>query len=1059
MKQRGLQYYMMLLAVGVLTALTVLTSCSTKKNTAAARRYQAFITRYNVYHNGNEHFKETLKELERAYEDDYSQRLFMHPVEAYEHPKSPQPTGSFDRSIEKAQKAIQLHSIKKRPQRKPGRNSDPAYKAWLKRSEYNPFLHNAWMLMGRSQYFKGDFAGAAATFYYVSKNFSWLPAVVLEAKLWQARSYCALDWLYEAENILVRIKPDELTNGTVRELYYFTYADYYVRSGDNEHAVPMLQEAIKYASGSQKPRLYFLLGQVQEALGNKSEAYQAFGKAGGSSSVPYRTKFNARIRQSEVFQGTNIEPEVKALRRMTRYDRNKEYLDQIYYAIGNLYLSRGDTVKAIDNYKLAVEKSTRSGIDKAIAQVTLGNLYFNQGRYDLAQPCYSEAIPVLPDDYANYKALKKRSDVLDELAVYSQNVVLQDSLLKLAELTPDEQMKVAERLVAELKKKEKEEAEAAAREEYLAQQAANGTGLTDKKAPTTFTLNTDDSWYFYNTATRNAGKTEFQKRWGSRRLEDNWRRRNKATFNLDESSDDDEAADNVSENDDSGDNGNDSAAADSTALKQADDPHFPEYYLKQIPKTDAEKTTANDVIQEGYYNMGVILKDKLDDFPAARHEFDNLLTRYPDNIYRLDTYYNLYLLNMRDNKPDEAAKWQRLIVKEFPESKYGKAMANPDYLRNLREMESRQEELYAKSYDDYLNNRNAEVHRAYDRMMRDYPLSKIMPKFMFLDALSYATENNTEKFKETLRQLLERYPDTDLSSLASAYVKGLNNGRKLHSSGSNTRGMLWDQRLTNDSTLLATNAEGEIKFENDPTAPQLLVLLFSTDSISPNQLLYDVALHNFSTFTVRDFDLETMNFGRLGMLIIKGFANLHELEHYRKLLTSDTGFNLPAGVRPVMISQANFDALLKSGRSFDDYFKFMGEELIKETHEDVLPPDEYPSAKEMYPPEGEQPVDDSEENPIELKPEPAVEPTPEPAVTPEPTPTAEPTPEPAVEPQPEVKPEPEPQPIVEPQPKPELKPAKPAVPAKPAAPAKPTTPAPIPDVPEGSEGDDPLLDF
>ena len=442
MKQRGLQYYMMLLAVGVLTALTVLTSCSTKKNTAAARRYQAFITRYNVYHNGNEHFKETLKELERAYEDDYSQRLFMHPVEAYEHPKSPQPTGSFDRSIEKAQKAIQLHSIKKRPQRKPGRNSDPAYKAWLKRSEYNPFLHNAWMLMGRSQYFKGDFAGAAATFYYVSKNFSWLPAVVLEAKLWQARSYCALDWLYEAENILVRIKPDELTNGTVRELYYFTYADYYVRSGDNEHAVPMLQEAIKYASGSQKPRLYFLLGQVQEALGNKSEAYQAFGKAGGSSSVPYRTKFNARIRQSEVFQGTNIEPEVKALRRMTRYDRNKEYLDQIYYAIGNLYLSRGDTVKAIDNYKLAVEKSTRSGIDKAIAQVTLGNLYFNQGRYDLAQPCYSEAIPVLPDDYANYKALKKRSDVLDELAVYSQNVVLQDSLLKLAELTPDE-LKIA----------------------------------------------------------------------------------------------------------------------------------------------------------------------------------------------------------------------------------------------------------------------------------------------------------------------------------------------------------------------------------------------------------------------------------------------------------------------------------------------------------------------------------------------------------------------------------------------------------------------------------------
>ena len=192
-----------LVAVAVV-AVMAMTSCSPKKNTAASRKYQAFVTRYNVYFNGDEHYKETLKEMEGKYEDDYTALLFTHPAQAKGNQKAPQPSGSFDRSIEKAQKAIQLHSIKKRPKRKGGRSS-AEQKAWMKREEYNPFLHNAWMMMGRSQYMNGDFAGAAATFYYISRHFWWLPATVTEAQLWQARSYVAFDWVNEAESLLGRI--------------------------------------------------------------------------------------------------------------------------------------------------------------------------------------------------------------------------------------------------------------------------------------------------------------------------------------------------------------------------------------------------------------------------------------------------------------------------------------------------------------------------------------------------------------------------------------------------------------------------------------------------------------------------------------------------------------------------------------------------------------------------------------------------------------------------------------------------------------------------------------
>ena len=436
------------LLVAVALTASALSSCSPKKNNAATRKYQAFITRYNIYYNGDTHYKETLKEMEDGYQDDYSSLLLIHPAVARGNSKAPQPSGNFDRSIEKAQKAIQLRSIKKKPKKQPGKSSDPAYKEWMKRDEYNPFLHNAWLMMGRSQYLNGDFLGAASTFFYISRHFSWLPKTVTEARLWEARSYLAMDWLFEAETILRRVKPEtDLIDGELKGLYYTSEADLLIKEKEWEKGAEMLRMAIPHVSKPQRTRLNFLLGQVYSRAGKKDLAYKAFQAAGGSSSASYRTKFNARIKQSEVFTGEDIAKEVGALRRMTRYDRNKEYLDQIYYAIGNLYLSRRDTTKAIENYELAVEKSTRSGIDKAMAQLTLGGLYYDRRLYAKAQPCYSEALPLIPDNYPDYAVLKRRSDVLDELAVYSQNVELQDSLLRLAAMPPEQQMKVIDPVI------------------------------------------------------------------------------------------------------------------------------------------------------------------------------------------------------------------------------------------------------------------------------------------------------------------------------------------------------------------------------------------------------------------------------------------------------------------------------------------------------------------------------------------------------------------------------------------------------------------------------------
>ena len=922
------------IAVSVFMVLTgMLISCSPNKNNAATRNYQAFITRYNIYYNGDTHYKETLADMESKYEDDYSRLLFMHPIEAKGKESVPQPSGDFNRSIEKGQKAIQIRSIKKKPAKKAGKSRDPKYKEWLKREEYNPFLHNAWMMIGRGQFYNGDFLGAASTFFYISRHFSWLPATVTEAKLMQALSYIAMGWLFEGEMILTRIKTDELTDKHLRRLYNFAYADFYIHAENFKDALPFLQAAAKEASGAQKTRLTFLSGQIYQRLGMNAEAYKAFGKAGASSATSYRTKFNSRIKQSEVFSGSNIEPEVKALRRMTRYDRNKEYLDQIYYAIGNLYLSRQDTLKAIENYELANKKSTRNGIDKAMNQLRLGGLYFDLGNYEKAQPSYSEAVPQLPKTYPGYADLKRRSDVLDELAVYSQNVNLQDSLLRLADMPEEQRNKIIDKLIEEYKKKEKEEAEQARREEYESDKAANSSQLQDNTQ--SFNINSDNSWYFYNTATKNAGKTEFQKRWGSRKLEDDWRRRNKTTFNTGDFDAPTDSIDEESVQDGTPPEAEEKTDEERKAEERKADPHYPEYYLAQIPQTDEERQNSHDVIQEGLYNMGVILKDKLEDFDASYSQFDRLLTDYPDNIYRLDTYYNLYLMFMRQGKTAEAEHFRQLILRDFADSKYGVAMRDPAYLDKLRGMDEFQNNLYEKTYQAYLDNDNATVHAAYETMSNDYPLSKIMPKFMFLHALAFVTEHNSEALNKTLRELLERYPDTDITPIASAWLKGMAQGRELQKSAGNLRGMIWDMHLTNDSSFVASDSLA--RFELNPDTRQTLVFTFATDKVSSNELLFNIARHNFRSFVVKDFDLEQMNFGRLGMIIVRGFENMDELNHYRQVMASSGDFRLPAGVRPVAISEANLKLMLEEGRSFDEYFRYLEEQNYIDAQEGLIP--------------------------------------------------------------------------------------------------------------------------
>lgn len=255
------------------------------------------------------------------------------------------------------------------------------------------------------------------------------------------------------------------------------------------------------------------------------------------------------------------------------------------------------------------------------------------------------------------------------------------------------------------------------------------------------------------------------------------------------------------------------------------------------------------------------------------------------------------------------------------------------------------------------------------------------------------------------------------------------------------RGMIWDMRLSNDSTA---TADGAAQFTLKPDDRQLLVMTFATDEVSSNALLYEIARHNFKSFVVKDFDLEQLNFGRLGMIVIRDFRNMDELNHYRSVMAASNEFKLPRGVRPVVISDDNFKLMLSQGRSFDEYFRFLQEQNYEDTQADLLQPDEVETLEEAdesvgIPPTETEPEPDSEASEANVA-NVANSDEPEPAPV-SPAAPAQPAQQPAAPANPA---QPATQPAQKPQPAPVIVPQ----------PARPTMPAYDP----GSEGDDPLLE-
>ena len=424
-------------------------------------------------------------------------------------------------------------------------------------------------------------------------------------------------------------------------------------------------------------------------------------------------------------------------------------------------------------------------------------------------------------------------------------------------------------------------------------------------------------WYFYNPQLVLQGKQTFQRTWGKRDNVDDWRRFNKTVVENVVETDSLEAM--TDEQRDS------IAAVEEDRQKEEErmdsavnDPHKREYYLAQIPFSDEAKAAAHEVIKEGLYNSGVIFKDKLDNLPLSKKQFDGLMKDYPEYDPKDELYYHLFLLHSRADEPETAQSYVDSLSQYYPESKWTILLTDPYFADNARFGKEMEDSLYGATYEAFRADRCSEVYGNSEISEKRFPLGDNRDRFIFIEGLTRLNDGYPEACLEAMQLLVSEYPQSKVSEMAGMIINGVKAGRQLRSSRFDLANM-WDRRnmFLNEGDSLA-----ETGFSKDRDVNFDFVFAYAPDSLDENRLLFQMARYNFTNFLVRNFVMAIEDSYGMHHMVVSGFRNFDEARQYSRLLLQQENIKKAAvGARPIIISESNL-ALINSRYSYNDYDSF-----------------------------------------------------------------------------------------------------------------------------------------
>lgn len=842
-----------IIGISLLT-IAVLMGCSTSKNTFPNRAYHNVTCRYNVYWNGSQAMKDAERELAKLSKDNYTVTL---PIYNYPDKTDLGPCLShLDRTIEKSSKAIHKHSMN------------------IKGKEYVKTIDDAYFLMAKSYFYKQDYVQAQRVLNYIVHTYP-KSNIRNEAEVLLARAQMRQGYFSSADELLetIRYMNEKKNKKKFAVTFNAAKAEYHLTAPDGD-----VQEAIDYIGNAlaNKPqrefrtRLQLILGELYEGLGQQAEAQKNF-KTVIQKSNNYEMTFCAQMHLAANYDGTesNRNTITKQLNKMLEDKKNENYRDQIYYALSEIARIDEDSDLRIEYLTKSVAASTENNYQKTFSSITLADLYFEENEYREAQHYYDTAMMSIPKNYPNYEQLQKKSTVLKDLVNKLDEIDLQDSLLRIANLPEGQRNAWVRKMIADYTEAERKAAQEEAERMLAMQNAASYTNIN--------TTSSNGKWYFYNQSLVTAGQQDFYRRFGNRKLEDNWFISNKTQISFDDMAllNDPSLAHDTVDYDEDG----------NPIPKRETDPKKEAYYLQDLPLTPGAKDTANAIIARDLYETGFMYQDLLNDTRRACASFEMLLERYPKSEYALPAIYMLYTLYHKIGD-QRAEPYKNLLLTKYPETDYAKLIQDPNYAQNLVAKAKVLENQYNQVYEDFTNKRWSKVVAAADAAIPNCTDENLRSQYAYLRAVAAGQVYNQDTLIVGLTQIISRYGQQPVAELARIYLSSFSQEQIKKSLGieENSPELETIQQLTQTGE---TQKEGAFIF--NPDEQHYTVLLVKTSELPLLTVKQTLNLFNKTYFSLKKLIVSSFLLdNKRQMITVSKFENSSDaMDYYNILIKSD----------------------------------------------------------------------------------------------------------------------------------------------------------------------------
>lgn len=602
-----------------------------KKWSLLRRLFQNTTTRYNYYFNARNKMKEAEDNMYRSRTDNLDSLIALLPFDP--DIDSAKFRNDMDSLIRRISVGIQIH--------------DPRVK----------WQDDLYLLLGKAFYYKGDYKNAAASFQFVvstaineekkeqlkkkkkvdksealdivsEEEDGWLKhkPVKNDAILWLARVYIQEEEFGKAQTLLDMVRSSKNLNDRIKGEMEECYARYYLAQGMYDQALPYL-DSMTFRTDleeQQRHRSGFLAGQLYQQSGQYDQAgrmYDQVLEMHPPVEIDFKSSLNQLIARSAT-EEDQAEQVLKALNRMTKEVKYRQYYDQVFYQLALLQAKNQKYDEAAESFKNSITNASSNAYQKGKSYYGLADLYFRQRNYLEAKNAYDSALAFLtPADEPEYGTAAKLAASLEKVSVPGNKVLLLDSMLHLASLSERAQKEWAR---DEVKRRMEQDRIAA-----LTGSGSTGTAMNSSSG----------EWYFGNEVVAGKGEADFKSRWGNRPLKDNWRR-SQGSFG----SEDNDVAD------------------DSELTTPA---WTEEELLALIPATPRAIDSMKDELKRAYFDLGRAFFEA-EDFDNAAAAYDTLLARYPDFSPLEEVLYDQYIMALRSNNITEAERIKSRLQTQYP---------------------------------------------------------------------------------------------------------------------------------------------------------------------------------------------------------------------------------------------------------------------------------------------------------------------------------------------------------------------------------------------------------